>query len=420
MVAWQYEVWTGRFAGTLAYGLIAYSADVVRDYRWVQAVAFVIASGALFGANTIVLGGQPLRNRVLIVVSLLFLFAVNQPSPDEWLYWVGSAYLCFVAGCLLALGGAVAYRMQDCRTTVGAVTAAGAASVCMSWAGASYEPFIFPAFILLATLLARAKAVDRRLLLTCLVATSYIVTIAVVLLAPGNALRQSASTGRSFLAATGLTVFHGVFRLSDWLASPVLLGLSLIALPILGQVQQVPWWTRYLKRDSHYLIVPVVLVLVPLAMVGVSFLHAGAAAGRVWNLAYMVFVLTWFASMRLVGHRLRWLWGRVDPWQLRAVGLAVFLVGALGTSHFQELVKDLVLRATGYQQQLRARYALIAAAKPGAALTVPALENIPKTIYMRDISSDGSYFGNTCYAKYFGLSSIRTDHPNEVQAVKKL
>jgi hypothetical protein len=411
---WYAEA-TGRFSSTALMSFGPWTFGSLIGYKLFGPVLMVLLFLALWWLIFEV--RPPNVGRAAAALAALALEAVflgTMASPAEGIYWYNGAVV-FTLGAVLAITTvAAAARAQagPRRSAWRWSIVAGAAAV---MAGGSNEVVMssLAIVLLVVTFLAwRFRLAGWRAWLVPLVMTA--IAGAVDVAAPGNYRRAEATHGlaNAFGSVVGSAMFT-VASILEWLSSaPVIIGA--VAIVICGMevssrvAADAPW------RRTPW---PVPLIVAACGIWGSLFLTHwasglpfGPAPKRVLNVVELYFLLAAGAGAFMIGVQLPRagaaspdLLARARRWSLAASALLL-----LGSRNVREGYIDLVFgRASGYDRELDARYALLAsAAERQNPVIVPALSERPGSLFFDDITVDPAGWSNVCVAEYWRVPAV--------------
>lgn len=236
-------------------------------------------------------------------------------------------------------------------------------------------------------------------------------------LGPGPGM---ASLVKAVVLATGGTAYC----LINWLGNGLLVLLVLIGLPLATALARATTRPSLLHRLTRQLWL---WPLLTLAGLWVSFLFCHVASGmapalRVKNLLYLYFVAGGLLSAYSWASRLEVRYLALLLARPVQALLTSWLVVAFLSDHNVHLVHDEIGResntvvqayrdwldgsAARYDQQQRARVALVRAAPRSVPFRLDPLREIPRTIFYYDISANETLWGNVAYSQFYGGPAV--------------
>jgi hypothetical protein len=406
-----WRTWSGRYTGTLAASLDPIGWGSFAGHRMLLLGYIALLAGA---AMALVAALAPrcarLRGCAAVALGFLALHLQGMPDPATGIYWLNGVS-CYVLGEVLLLCAiacvVMAERPGGARswlwTALAAPLVAGAAGT------NEIVMLLLDGFLLgaVAVLVAKGRPPWRvvSLLLIALGGTFAVV------LAPGTRARLAiqgtagADLAETVAAAAEAAVRHAM----GWTLSPLLPGALLLAMAAARAAAAEDRWSlpHPTRAAAPALAAYTLASFVP-------YLTTGKMERHTQNLAHAVFVGGAHFVAAAAGARM----GRRRPTlaAIPAVVRPAFLAAALGLaflpgSNLRAAWFDLISgRATRYDADMRARYALIL--RCPADCTLPPLQDAPRLLHWfedaegpREIPFFQRY--KTSYAKYFGRHRIR-------------
>ncbi|MFB3066412.1 MAG: DUF6056 family protein [Planctomycetota bacterium] len=401
-VASWYDTWSGRyFSFALIAGLHG-SGGLGWPYKVLPAVLFAAFWLALTLLLRVIAPAAWLRRRAGLVAGIgAVLCLTAMPSTAQGLYWmagsvtytVGTILALLLAALLLAPSGhGRVYRVPaGVFLTVGVV---GSNEVLMVYA------------LLLIGAGAVFHQVRRRpgrgLWVVCF-CTAALCSI-VVLLAPGNSLRLGLfPDGRDIPHTVGRCLLMPWVLFARWSINPALLGLTVLALPLLSK-----WGRRAAYRPRRR-------ALLVYGLIWYGLLAAGLLPGywgtghlmprRGLNVVYVVHLACWFGFWFL-RHSVRpapaprSLSRRVAVLATIAVGL-----GFAGFRHWRHAVWDLAVNVPVHERQVAEREELIReqVAAGRQDLELPEFTHFPFSVCYSPLTQD---YVSSWYPRFLGVRSV--------------
>ncbi len=374
---------------------------------------------ALWGANAI-LPGCPKSIRLLLGFLTAAVLVAGSPQPEDLFYWAtGIGFYTIPA--LVTLGMMIwLHRQVQRKAPIGpaAVGLLMAGGMLIATATEISGPVLLA--VVLGSLLHRWLVdAPRQPVAHALILSAIAVGVAIVVLAPGNALRlrvMGTDQGMALrmLAGLPLTVGHVAQFLSRRLTNPAVLA-WLVCLLVLPR-----------SRDAPPAVGASPAVWMPLAtaMIAIygSLWIGQVATGHLLEqraLNYLHFVLVGglgasaVAASAAFGPRIRAIvgerWPRLDGRKLAVAALLLMIA----TPHFLQAVQTLAHLVPLYRA-VEARFALLGGGKaPGAPiadrdLVLPA-PPIADLWFGDPAGEDPGAWRNVCLARYVGVRSVRIE-----------
>ncbi|MCA1558537.1 MAG: hypothetical protein LC731_08370, partial [Acidobacteria bacterium] len=225
----------------------------------------------------------------------------------------------------------------------------------------------------------------------------------VVVLAPGNAVRESYSTGQHRLFYSLLYSGAQEARfLLKWLSNPALILGTIVFIPVAARLSEK---NELFKRHFH--LHPLIALAILILIVFLGFFPAYWSLGilgqhRSVTLVFFLFLLGWFLNVAMWTC---WL-GRKFGWTVASLPVYVYVICLLliplslsATNNTSETIQDLTMgRALRYDRQMNERYSQIErCVKTGEnPCTIKRLTDLPTSItsaYMDTLTpSDAKYW----------------------------
>ena len=428
-VAEVYSHSSGRYAASLFSVVLKFFGAHPGSY---QALIFANLMGFVASLYAVALsltrGLARARHLAWALGSLLTVAAlVNYPWPAEGLFW---------------LTGSVAYLYPATGTgllaaLLGYLYAAPARPHRLLWAAAILIGFLVPGFSEITALLLPLVYLGAWAALRApamrpgwwAVGAAILLGSLLTLASPGH-FAQWRTLGpahglmplaKAAISAAGATAYLVI----NWLGNGLLPLLALLALPLASQLTPAPGQRALLPRLARR---PWLWPVLTLVGVGVAclFCYLATAQGpalRVKNLLYLYFVVGWLLSTYTWASRLDARY--IKAFSARPVQalLAGWAVVSFLSDYNTHLTHDNIGRGTNtvvqayrdwlggsarrYDQQQRARVALVRAARPGPApLRLYPLREQPLTLFYYDISANEHLWGNVAYAQFYGCPPV--------------
>jgi len=427
----EYLSWGGRWGSLFAAVVFLSLVDVTRAYP--------LGIGAIFVTQILALGFlvsslPPLRGRTRLAWGLALLLAAlywsGMPHPGESVYWLEGAwvYSFNVSLALVVVAGLL--RLPAAPSPARGAAAAGLALMAFGIAVFHELPALALLAVLSAGALVALRARDSRWRAWAAVAAAVLAGLASIVLAPGNAARQSHFQEGGNVVQALVAALRMWIRVLDapvgrgdplgslmplgWLADPRLLAATVlfVCAPSIrslraGWLEREPWLWR---------------LGVPALGLGIltgSFLVGGWGLGRTlplraFNYLYLVFLLGWFVTA------FAWMQPHAaaggppaGAGYLRVVCAAILALGLLVSTNVKQGVRDLATgRAASFDRAMALRYeeARRVQRDGGSELVWQPIDPWPSS-YVRFDVGDISPELRECLARYFGVGSVRVAEP---------
>jgi Family of unknown function (DUF6056) len=401
-VRWSYINWSGRWSGIGLETVMLNAVALPRRYP----LLLVVLAGAqwflLFEILRTVLKSQRLALTSSMAVALLCW--ANLPSVGEGVFWLTGGIenqLPLMISIWLVVW--LASRRHMSNTQLAIATALG---------------FVLPGFHELAgiTLLAVLLSIVTVTFSSrtpgwqrwAIVAVSVGIGFAVVLVAPGNAIRaayEADTTNRSSIVPVSVRVVRDY--LVPWILDFKLWLLTLLIClePKFASIQ--PPVAASSRRVLSLLLCGWLMLLAITLAVPIWVMRA-MPAGRTLNFAYGIFVLGWLVLVFIMTRPLAE--APIAPALARTLAstaLGLFSLLILGSGNTRLAVVDIYSgHVAAWHRELQVRFLSIALEQSGAHTRVNRLSVMPRVYFQRDITESPSYWSNRCWSAYFGLESI--------------
>ena len=429
----DYYTWSGRWAG-IGLGLLVLSRiDLVRWYPALLGVLALTQGLGLAAFWRTLLGGSAPRRQVLIlaVASLALLWA-GLPIPAETTHWATGAFenqLNISLGLMLIAGLVSAPRS---RSRPGFVGRTAALSLLAFVLPGMHELIGMMLCLVLGVgaglaLLARRPAREVGAWGAVVLAAS--AGMAVVVLAPGNAIRASTLPERGGLAA-GLLVAakHAWTWVPGWVLDVRLLAATLAMALSPSMARARPDWPRWGKVPPLAVVVPVWFLVVAGMFLVPGVILQQPLPGRTLDAAYTLFLLGWIVAA-FVGTRARGVESPVGvsptaaTRTVRSAALAVLGLALILSGNTRAGIEELHAGSPQrWSSVLRWRDRMLTDVARGGATRadVPPLDRLPLyRMYMGvDVREDPKYWVNKHVASYYRLEGVRALPPGTRLAVR--
>ena len=402
-----YETWTGRFVSTAVLSLLNGDVDISRTYGSILVGLFVFSVAAIF-AFTRALIGHFVSSGVVVSTGLLLtaLYVSHAPVPGETFFWLpgaatyqlGSAFLLFGVAAILAESGAVAARRSRVLRF--------AAASCVVLAVGSSETTMVLSWVVLVGLAGAFLWSGRRWRPLLPVGAACLVASAVVVAAPGNALRQDLfSRGGDLATAAAVLVEMTVRYGRRWLFDgSVLLGV--LSLLLLVSNLSVKEW---LTRPKWILgILGTALGVLVAAILPAAWATGLAPPSRVFNATLLFFLVALMVGVVTVVRQE----DEVDSGPIRGVPLVLlglFCASLVLSSGSISLVRSAAVMPE-YSNEMARRFEVLRQRGTSGGrvglVTLPALSSRPEALEIEDLKTDPGFWVNQEVAEFFGVPAV--------------
>lgn len=403
---WEYLHWNGRYASNflMLLGPLRLGLNDLVIYRLVPVLLIAITCGsmafflrAMSTRFSIALPAWPFT----LVWSGVFLCIM--PDIGEGFYWYTGAVTYQFANALALLGVGVLLMPLH---VAGRMVAMAILFITVGFNEVIMLLLVAAAMAgVIGPLMYRSRM--PRIMLALLVVV--LIGAGIMVLAPGNAGRGAHFPEQHRLwRSIGMSALQTVRFSAMWVLNIPMLALSLACLIHRERIEGViAPFTRHLR--------PWMTIAAPLLLTFLCAFPAYWGTGilgqhRTMNVACLFFVPLWFLNLAVCSRA--WLprASTIYPERLTNALLLLFATCVLFTGNGYASVLDLFGgRAASASAQLRERYALLEAARATAdpVVTIPLIEDPPRSIYLLDIRPDPEFLQNVDYAMWFGLEGRR-------------
>lgn len=341
--------------------------------------------------------------RLIAAAFLTALFSNQMPELTEAYYWMPGS-ISYTVGLILTafFFGAVikVYENEGARRVLWLLLSS-LLVVCIVGSNESIMA-CFSLLMFSITVKAFVSRDDSRFYWLALLLLTIICAL-VVVIAPGNAVRESYSVGQHRLFHSLIySCAQEVRFLLKWLTNPAL---------ILGTILFIPAGAELSERNAlfkrHFDFHPLIALLILLFIVFLGFFPAYWSLGilgqhRSVTLVFFLFLLGWFLNVMMwtayVQRKFGWTVARL-PVYVYVICLLLIPLSLLATNNTSETIQDLASgRAARYDMQMKERYSQIERCRQRgqSPCTIKRLVDLPTSItsaYMDTLTpSDPQYW----------------------------
>ena len=416
----SYLHWSGRyFANVVARANPLLHHSFV-GYKWYAVLLLVFFSIALF----VMIRECTMRylsglQTLSLTCLLLFLYITAMPSTAEGFYWFSGSYVYQIANIffMLLVAGILKLNRQ-CSQIYKALYFFVAAVLAVCIVGSNEISLIITcstmAFFAVFTKHPQKK---RNGLLIVLLAICCVCGC-IAAFAPGNFERMDAMQEYSkspvwaFAGAAGITTVYA----TQW-AIPMLVC-TILYIPLFGNPlakKMIALCFLVTIKSKHSIVLFILLFL--LMQLFVVWVAGGSNLGRIENVVYLFLLLGWFFNVQLLvlRHHVKQKNAIVYPKPLLALVAMLFVMSVLDiNNNISTAYVDLLSgKAKTYATELQDRLRLVKQCGTDTCL-VPALTDLPKTIFFTDIKCTTDtldFWMNKAYAQYTGAKYVLVDSP---------
>ena len=393
-----YLTWTGRYFSSAIISLpIFLKSQSFAVYKTVPVLLFIGLMSSLMQLTKILFSTLSLLNRAALVSFFMVAFLAQIPSIAEGFYFL-SATITYTLPCILLivllatikkalLARKLRHRLLAILLTIAIV-------------GCNETSMVLLNLILLTIIMfqyAVNKLFNRFLLIVFLIC---IMCSLIVYFSPGNSIRSLQFPEKhQFWYAIKKSAIALRGYLGKWMPALLVFGIALISLI-----------NKKIKHNPLVKIHPLLIIAITLLLVFIGFFVGYWSVGslipkRTINVLYFTFLLGFTVSIvSFVSNPSYRKYTKISPFI--SILLLLFTANNLfRESNISIVFSDLYSNtAQNYNKELQFRYSLLEDCSTNC--TVPALNNLPATIYAYDITSDHRHWRNLSYAQYFKKNQI--------------
>lgn len=413
--AWYYG-WNGRYFFNITASIALGEMNLLRFYWLVPALGFVMNAVAMMYLVRALF--PRIRRPALLGGSAIWLafYLLNAPAKNDTFYWLIGVLTYPIANVALALFGVFLARMFTRKDERERRRSLALASLFVFVTVGCNETSMVLILLIIGVAILVALRFSRHNVVPCLILLAVAgVCSAVVVLAPGNAVRQSFMVHKGELRPTLENSWKQFWEvLEPWSTNVLLLALTAASfrpLQLLGM--RIKRLHPALQKPM-YQVGAVLLGLVGIfATIAPSWWSKGTGViPRTLNITYLVFMWTWFIGWAFFA---AYLSGKIVARGReikRVLSMATYglLTYAILTHPWVKPARE-ELQKTGpiFRADMRERYAKIAQARASGvkSLVVPPLRAYPPDVHVLEMSSCGVGWPNASYGEYFGLDELR-------------
>jgi hypothetical protein len=364
-----------------------------------------------------------------LVSVFLFLFFTEMPNIRQGIYWLAGS-LTYILPVILfvffiiSLIGLFSKRKSYLNNIVFSTVIIISMNACSELFSliTLYILLLFLAFNFYYT-----RKMNYNALLLLLIAISI---AAVVILAPGNLVREACSiylyssdpAGRKDIILASVnslkTEIHYVYT---WLSNPLLIISSLF---FVGLVDEIISKMKYNFLKINPFLSSAILLSAIFIMIFPSYWATNFFVDRIANPAYFIFLLGYFFNLMIfvsiIKRKYEYTFIK-SPVYVRVAFIAMIVLSLNYTNQtnniryaYVDLFKGTAYR---YNNELNTRYRLISTCKSDTC-ELDTLKNKPYTIYVGDISDDKDNWVNKCTGSYFHKIIRLKESPTETNKVR--
>ncbi|SDK91304.1 hypothetical protein SAMN04488034_101891 [Salinimicrobium catena] len=411
----HYFIWTGRFTATFLLTIDPIELNDLSSYQLLPVALFILFCASILIFVKSFFPKISLSDRLLLSFLILFLYIYYIPDTAEAFYWRAGSLTYQLASVLTLLLFATIKQLQRLQSTFKRsylTVLACLLSIMAIGLNETSMVIIFVVVILWTTgwfLARKSKRLEMTVILFIIIAAT-----AIVILAPGNAVRMAEKPQKfQFLFSLVGAVKITLVNLLRWIPMTVLL-LALFS-PLFDRMSRrvrnrydLSWINlRHLGFCAIFLFCFIVLCFFP------SFWSQGGRPPyRTINVIYLLYIVGSFFLTILFFSYLQNR-KKTIPQIPKKIQLTLFIIVLsiviIKPNNIKEAYSDLFTgTAFHYDQEMKKRYKILEKCS-SRSCTVPALKNKPRTILSSDLSGNPeheSFYYNSCIADHFGIEKV--------------
>lgn len=384
-----YQSWSGRWPAMFLYASVMRQQLVTSaNYPLLVIWSFPVWLAGFYIVAHAAMRGERLRAKVVAALAMLAVFWSSAPGSAEIFYWVAGNILYAVPFALSTASIAMICSSRESAAYLGGASAMAFLAAAMNEVSG----------IILAVagvgLVADAYLGKRSFKTPLLVLAAVLVGLAIIVLSPGNAARQSIQSTMS-LPKIVWTVIRPYESVLSIVADPRVLALTVLALVLPKRRSPVKRW---------WLIPITAVVALGISVLAVAFATGNAPGYRVLAYLFAVMLGAWFGTAWVMPPL------KVEL-PVRAAIQFAFAALLLTAPVVGVALHDLPKAESVWNAEHRAMWRMLTAQKGRDAV----VRDYPfyLSIYPdREIATNADNQPNRCIAKAFGLSSLRSVGPN--------
>lgn len=403
-----YQNWSGRYFSTAIGQINPLTYHSLNAYKVYPVILIIFFCTAYFYFFNSLFKGTLSRLKIsAISMFFILLFLFQAPSISEAFYWF-SGYAAYTVPAVLTiiLGGLLIKK----RTLFQQVTAI-ILTICITGGNEVSAVILFSilSFINYNTYKKQHKISKQDSLLLII----SIICLVIVALSPGNNVRiEGETTSRNFLWTFAGSLLQSLSWFVIW--GQTLILASIIYIPLFGikiaESNNIQIKNLFHIKYKHYILFFFLTLFIahipPLWGLGTVII------GRIANVVYIFFLFSWFYGLQMVINKYKENISINNSHYLKYIYSAVFIAFLLNNvfninNNVVTSYVDLITgKARNYNNELEKRDLIIKNNQSNQKIiTLPLINNVPRTIYFNDISNDENYWANKSYREYWNCKS---------------
>lgn len=417
----RYDNWTGRYTYVTVESIILSRMDLLSDFWAVGLGTMSLLLLSMFTLVRTVTRGSCTRGQAFgLTAGLFIVYLVTLPTPARAFYWLTGAVTNQLVLILSMFAFALILRDPTGMSKLKRASLIIAASILMSGAIGAYDNTlpVLDGILLGATGLALVTRDPRRLQVSIVFIVAVISSV-IVMIAPGNAVRQSFFEQAPLMQAIDYSITNSLKWLIPFLLSPTVVFASLLYLPtgwrIGRQLREMaggkPWWMMG--------VVGLWGVMIMCSWLPAQYVMQGNPPPRTLNTISLFTLIGLFGTIAAIC-------AQAPDTSRPHLGLpagfltaARFIFAAIIITHGNGIAAAMQLKnqAQPFHQAMQQRYDIIRQAKANGEtdILIPQLPVQPTLLLPsgKDISPDPMDYPNYAASRYWQVDTIRMEEPTK-------
>jgi Family of unknown function (DUF6056) len=351
------------------------------------------------------------KERFLLTLSIFFLYLYAMPSLSQSFYWL-TASIGYQCGIMLVMIFLILYAKMTKPGESSSDILLTFLSVLLLIAIAGCTEMSMVLSVFMVSLLVICYLVNKRRINVRLILFTAIVVLCtyIVVSSPSNSVRRMGyPDSHKLLPAISITFSTLFDYFVSWIFMSPLLFITLLLVPVLFKLiknsgkKPVTMFVNPVYTIITFLVILFILFFTPIWSLGRSPFN------RTVNLIYFAFLIGWFYNVIVIMYYLFKKYNFNIERMPKYIYTAAFIIVVLFLfkknnvkNAYVDLLRGGVVK---YNNELNERYDLISK-RSSDSLTVPELKNIPRTIFVFDITNDPKSKLDRMYAHYFNKRVI--------------
>lgn len=406
-----YKYWGGRYFTYIFLSITPLTFNSIIGYKFFTFSMMLVFLYVLYLLiSEITKNGLELREKILITLSICFLYLYAMPTVSEVFYWYASLVGYLFAIILFLIFSIFYLRLKRTENLQKKIFYLILCCLTIIAIAGSIELSAVLIVILMFFLLVKSIFVEKKFDWTLLfMALITVIAVYIAFSAPGNSERSSKypENYKLFYSMYSSAEFL-VKEIFLWISGTPLLPLTLLLIPVLFRA------IRGSTNSSMFSINPVYSLLVTFIVlfsnVFLIFWSMGISPySRIINFIYFLFLIGWFYNAAVITFYINKKFDisikRLSKY-VYAIGftaVALFLIkGNNISTAYHDLLGGV---ANKYDNEMKARFDSILQCGSDSC-EVDSVKNIPGAFYFFDNAADPNQFVNRGYELYFNKKSI--------------